>query len=166
MSFFGAAFAAFTMFWEWHVAGLALTAPFLTFAAIGSIATYVIRLSGDGIRPSAMVKRAIIWSSVGEGIGLFMASNIVIMLHRPEFLLPAMALVVGLHFLPIAFAAAFPPFYVLGAVMIAFGFAGLVVRAPAGGEISGVMAAAGLWIAAAIAIGRDWRAKRPAGVGL
>ena len=41
--------------------------------------------------------------------GLLLAFNIVINLHRPDLLLPSMALVVGLHFLPIAFAAGFVP---------------------------------------------------------
>jgi hypothetical protein len=35
-------------------------------------------------------------------------------LHHPEWLMPAVALIVGLHFLPIAWAAPFPPFYALG----------------------------------------------------
>ena len=67
----------------------------------------VIHLPGGGIKPSKEAERAIIWSSTAEEIGLFLASDIVIKLHRPDLLLPAMALVVGLHFLPIAFAACF-----------------------------------------------------------
>lgn len=49
-----------------------------------------------GIEPSERAGRVIIWSSIGEGVGLFVAANIVQNLHRPELLLPAMALVVGL----------------------------------------------------------------------
>lgn len=74
MSFFGAVFAALTMYWQWDVSGLALTAPFLAIALIGLIAAYVIRLPGLGIKPSAKVERAITWSSIGEGVGLFIAS--------------------------------------------------------------------------------------------
>lgn len=58
------------------------------------------------------------WSTIGEGIGLFLASNIVINLHRPDLLLPSMALVVGLHFLPIALATHLRPFSVLGAALL------------------------------------------------
>jgi hypothetical protein len=47
-----------------------------------------------------------------------------------------MALVVGAHFLPIAFAASFRPFYLLGAALILAAIAGFVVRTPAGGEIA------------------------------
>ena len=44
------------------------------------------------------------WSSIGEGVGLFVAAQTVISLGHREMLLPAMALVVGLHFLPMAYA--------------------------------------------------------------
>jgi hypothetical protein len=37
-----------------------------------------------------------------EGVGIFIAINIVINLHHPELQVPAMALVVGLHFFPLA----------------------------------------------------------------
>ncbi|OUJ12426.1 hypothetical protein, partial [Acetobacter sp. DsW_063] len=130
------------------------------FLLIGLAAMYVIRLPGDGIKPTPKEERAIMWSSIGEGIGLFLASNIVINLHRPELLLPSMALVVGLHFLPIAFAAGFHPFYVLGAALIVAATAGFVMGAPMGGEVSGLMAAGAVWLASGMAIRRDWLAKR------
>ncbi|WP_231875834.1 hypothetical protein [Gluconobacter japonicus] len=134
--------------------------PFLEFLLIGLAAMYVIRLPGDGIKPTPKEERAIMWSSIGEGIGLLLASNIVINLHRPDLLLPSMALVVGLHFLPIAFAAGFRPFYVLGAALMVAATVGFVVGAPMGGEISGLMAAGAVWLASGIAIRRDWLAKR------
>lgn len=110
ISFFGAVFASLTLYWHMDLSGIALAVPFLGFLLIGLAAMYVIRLPGDGIKPTPKEERAIMWSSIGEGIGLFLASNIVINLHRPDLLLPSMALVVGLHFLPIAFAAGFRRF--------------------------------------------------------
>lgn len=159
MSFFGAVFASLTLYWQWHLSGSALALPFVGFVLIGLAASYVIRRPGEGIKPTPKEEQAIMWSSIGEGIGLFFASNIVINLHRPDLLLPSMALVVGLHFLPIAFAAAFRPFYVLGSALIIAAFAGFLVRAPAGGEVAGLMAAGALWLAAGIAVRRDWLAK-------
>ncbi|GAN91158.1 hypothetical protein Gbfr_025_018 [Gluconobacter frateurii M-2] len=70
-----------------------------------------------------------------------------------------MALVVGLHFLPIAFAAGFRPFYVLGAALIVAATVGFAVGASMGGKIAGLMAAGALWLASGIAIRRDWFAK-------
>ena len=160
MSFFGAVFAALTMHWQWNVSGAALVLPFIVFAAIGLAAAHVIRLPGHGIVPSPKVERAFMWSSIAEGGGLFLATNIVLNLHHPELLLPAMALVVGLHFLPIAHAAAFRPFYILGAALILAAVAGFILGDSRGGTIAGFMAALGLWVAATLAVHRDRLAKR------
>lgn len=162
MSFFGAVFVSLTLYWHWHLSDIALAAPFLGFVLIGLAAVYVIRSPGEGIKPSQEEERAIMWSSVGEGIGLFLASNIVINLHRPDLLLPSMALVVGLHFIPIAFTAGFRPFYVLGAALIVAGSAGFVVEAPMGGQVAGLMAGGTLWLASGMAIRRDWLARMSA----
>lgn len=99
------------------------------------------------------------WSSIGEGVGLFPAANIVMNLHRPDLLLPSMALVVGLHFLPIAFAGNFRPFYALGTALIVAAILGFVIKAPTGGEVAGLMATGGLWLAAGMALRRDGLAK-------
>lgn len=165
MSFFGAVFAATTMYWQYDILGLALALPFVLFAGIGVAAGMVIRLPGQGIQPSGKVKRAIIWSSTGEGIGLSLVGNIVANLHRPDLLLPAMALVVGLHFFPIAAAAASRPFYILGTALILCALAGGVVGAPTGGVFAGFAAAGALWIAAVLAVRRDWQAKRAMTLG-
>jgi len=159
MGFFGAVFAALTLYWQWHLSGVVVAAPFMGFAVIALAATYVIRSPNEGMRPSPKAERAIMWSSIGEGIGLFLAANIVVNLHRPELLLPSMALVVGLHFLPIAFAAGFRPFYALGATLVIAAIAGVVIAAPVGGAVAGFMAAGALWFAAGMAVRRDWLAK-------
>ena len=165
MGFFGAVFASLTLYWQWHVNGPSLALPFLGFVVIGLAATYVVRAPGTGIEPTSRVQRAIMWSSIAEGVGLFLASNILINLHRLDLLLPSMALIVGLHFLPIAFAAGFRPFYALGAGLIIAASAGFIVGEPAGGELAGFTGAAALWLAAAMAVRRDWRTKRSMVVG-
>jgi hypothetical protein len=159
MGFFGSLFAALTLSFQYHVAGAALAVPFVVFVAIGLAAAYVLRLPGPGIEPSERAGRVIMWSSIGEGIGLFVAANLVMNLHRPELLLPAMALVVGLHFLPIAYAAPFQPFYVLGGALIVAAIAGALVAAPIGGAVAGLAAAGALWLAALTAVRRDYRAR-------
>ncbi len=159
MGFFGSAFAALTLAWQFRLTGAVLAAPFLVFAGIGLAAAYVLRLPGAGVAPSARAERVIMWSSIAEGVGLFIVANLVQNLHRPDLLLPAMALVVGLHFLPIAAAAPFRPFYVLGGALILAAIAGASFAAPLGGAIAGLAAAGALWIAALLAIRRDRRAR-------
>ena len=120
----------------------------------------MLRSPGVGIAPSERAGRVIMWSSIGEGVGLFVAANLVMNLHRPDLLLPAMALVVGLHFLPIAYAAPFQPFYILGGALILAAIAGFTLRGPAAGSVAGLAAAVALWTAATLAIRRDWHARR------
>ena len=99
------------------------------------------------------------WSRIGEGLGLFAAGQTVMSIHRPELLLPAMALVVGLHFLPIAWSGPFRPFYLLGGALIVAAFLGFAIAPPLGGTIAGMGGALGLWTAAIAEVGRDRRAK-------
>ena len=150
MNFFGSVFAALTLSWHLQLRGPVLALPFATFVVIGLVAVWIIRLPGRGI----------MWSTIGEGAGLFIAANLVMNLHRPELLLPAMMLVVGLHFLPIAHAAAFQPFMALGAALILCAFAGAIMGPRYGSEVAGTGAACGLWLAAIMALRRNWRAKR------
>ncbi len=160
MSFFGAFFAALTLRLQLHWNGPKLGLPFLLFAVILLLAVAVIRLPGKGITPSERGGRAILWSTIGEGIGLFIAVNVVVNLHHEEMLLPAMALVVGLHFLPIAYAESFRPFYVLGVALLVAAAIGFGMSTAGGGTLAGFTAACALWVASLLAVVRDWHAKK------
>jgi hypothetical protein len=159
MSFFASVFGAMTLALEFGWTGGALAFPFLAFAAVALAAAMVIRRPGEGISPSARAERVIMWSSIGEGVGLFVAANLAINLGHRELLLPAMALVVGLHFLPIAFAVPFRPFYVLGLALLGASAFGFAAGPQYGGTVAGFAAAAALLVAALIAVVRDARAK-------
>lgn len=157
MGFFGAVFLSLTLAWQWRVSGAGLLLPFLVFALIGGAALRVIRRGNRGSALSRRARKTVMWASTAEGIGIFVAVNFVTNLHRPEWRLPAMALIVGLHFLPIAQAAATRTFYILGAALIAIALAGFMIPAPFGGTLAGVAAAGCLWVASLAAIRRDGR---------
>lgn len=160
MGFFGSVFASLTIYWQWHLTGILLATPFSVFSIIIALAVYVVRMPGLRNMLSERTKKAIVWSSMAEGVGLFIASTIIANLHRPEWQLPVMALIIGLHFLPIAFAASYRPFYLLAGALIMAAIIGVVTAAPTGGEIAGVMAATSLWIAAFLGVARDWKSKK------
>lgn len=160
MGFFGAVFAALTIHQHWQVVGIKLALPFIIFLAIWAAAAQTIRLKDNGFVMSEKVKKVLLWSSSGEGIGIFLAVNVVNNLHRPDLLLPAMTLVVGMHFLPIAHAASFRPFYMLAAVLLLSAAIGFMVPAPVGGEIAGISAALSLWFASIAAVSRERNAKQ------
>jgi hypothetical protein len=46
-------------------------------------------------------RKLFLYVLAGEGIGIFLAINIVIKLNHPELQIPALALIVGLHFFPL-----------------------------------------------------------------
>ena len=163
MGFFGAVFAAMTLAMPLGAGGWIVALPFLVFLVIAGAAWRVLRMPGSGIVMSKRAETITMWSSIGEGLGLFLAANLVINLGRSDLLMPAMALVVGLHFLPMGFGIPFRPFVVLGGVLLVAAVAGAVTPMPAGGVISGFAAAIALWAAAAMAINRDRLAKRGEG---
>ena len=159
MSFFGALFAALTLAFELHWRGVMLGLPYIMFVAIGLAACLALRLPGDGIAPSKQAEKVIRWSSIAEGVGLFVAAQTTISLGHREMLLPAMALVVGLHFLPMARAIPFRPFYMLGVALLAASAAGFAIGGTTGAEVAGFSGAIALWLAAILAVGREREAR-------
>lgn len=158
MGFFGAVFASATLALQFGWKGAMLALPFLIFLLILLTARRLTGGKDSRIVRSARAKRAIMWSSIGEGIGIFLAANIVGNLGHLEWLLPAIALIVGLHFLPIAYAAPFRPFYGLGGALILAAVAGFLLPQPVGADIAGAGAAISLWIAALMALLRERQA--------
>jgi hypothetical protein len=159
MSFFGALFAALTLAFEFHWSGIILGLPFLGFVAIALAATLALRMPGEGIVPSKQAEKVIMWSSMAEGVGLFVAAQTTISLRHREMLLPAMALVVGLHFLPMARAIPFRPFYVLGIALLAASAAGFALGGTGGAKLAGFAGTIALWAAAILAVARERRAR-------
>ncbi len=159
MSFFGAGFASMTLLLQLQWRGLGLGLPFVGFAVIALAAMIVVRQPGDGFARPEGSGKVMLWSSMGEGVALFLVAQLVVNLGRPDLLLPAMALVVGLHFVPIAYWAPFSQLYILAAVIVAGGVVGLSIDQPAGGTVSGFTAAAALAGASIAAIRRERSAK-------
>lgn len=158
MSFFGALFASLTILLQSKGGGLAVALPFAAFALIAATALMVVKLPGSFIKPDGS-GRVIMWSSIGEGTALFIVNEALINVGRADLILPAMALIVGLHFVPIAYWAPFRQLYVLAAVMVLAGVIGLLLAQPVGGTTAGFTAAGALTIASIAAVWREWSAK-------
>ncbi|SFS20038.1 hypothetical protein SAMN05216570_4239 [Dyella sp. OK004] len=86
---------------------------------------------------------------------ILLAVNVVKNLGHPELVLPAIAFVVGLHFLPMAFAIPFKPFYALGVALIVASIIGGFLSPPLGGAFAGLVAGFCLWTASALAMRRE-----------
>lgn len=159
MSFFGSLFASLTLLLELKKSGPEVGLPFIVFAVVALVALVVAKLPGHFGKPEGS-GRVIMWSSIGEGAALFVVNEILIGLGRSDLIIPSMVVIVGLHFVPIAYLSPFRPLYALAAVMVTTGLAGLSAAQPSGGTIAGFTAAGALIVASIAAIHREWSAKR------
>ena len=157
MGFFGAVFCFFalgpTMGWTNPL----LLLPIAIFAYI-VIRAVTLSRNGTARLGSARAGKVIVWSSIGEGVGIFILANVLVNLGRPGLILPGIAAVVGLHFLPMAYAIPFRSFYAVAAALLAFAILGMLLPQPVGAELAGCAAAAALWIASFAALHRESKA--------
>jgi len=85
-----------------------------------------------------------------EGLAIFLAVNVLENVERRDLAAPVIAVIVGLHFLPLARWLPARPYYLTGAVLVALGLAGLGVSDPATRLLSvSIAAACVLWITSA-----------------
>lgn len=134
-----------------------LSLPVLILAAF---LVYAFRIRRRLTNLRTLTKKAsnvVTWSSAGEGIGILIAINVVKNIGHPEWIIPAVAFVVGLHFLPMAFALPFKPFYALGGLLMLGAVAGACLPYLPGATVAGLTAGLCLWIAAVLAIRRELR---------
>jgi hypothetical protein len=101
-----------------------------------------------------------IWSAV-EGAAIFLAVNVLINLGARDAVPAAIAMIVGLHFLPLARAFPQPLYYWTGALLVLAGAAGLLLPAGHRLAIVGGLAALILWSSAVVLIARGRRAQAP-----
>lgn len=89
-----------------------------------------------------------IWTGI-EGVAIFLAANVLINLHRPDAVMPAIAIIVGLHFLPLAKGIPVRLYYATGAALVAIGAVALVAPPWHLPLATGASAALVLWLSSA-----------------
>lgn len=80
-----------------------------------------------------------------EGVAIFLVLNVLINLHMMTLILPAIAIIVGLHFIPIARWVPIPLYYRTGAGLIVVGLAAWFFPPEHRSIATGVAAALVLW---------------------
>lgn len=150
-AFFGAVFGAITLHTQFGVPTPLSVLTFIIFAAIALPAWSL----SKKVTAQEANSRVISWSSAFEGIGIFIAVNVVENLHKPQLLLPVIAVIVALHFVPMAYAIPFRFFYGLAAVLGLLGILGFLLAEPLGPRLAGIGCALTLWTSAILALRRD-----------
>jgi hypothetical protein len=85
-------------------------------------------------------------SSAVEGVAMFVAANVLSVFGASAYLASTFAVIVGLHFLPIAKWAPFPPYWVTGGALTLLGLGSVAVaEAPVRSLLVGIGAAVILW---------------------
>ena len=159
MSFFGASFCTWASVLLAGWASPLLAVGPLVFLTLAAVASRKIRRSSKGAySPSPEAARIMSLSSAAEGVAIPIVALTLANTGHADATLPGIALVVGLHFLPMAWAIPFRPFYVLAAVLVIAACAGFLVGQPNGSILVGYIAALTLWTASILAIAR----RRPA----
>jgi len=88
--------------------------------------------------------RIFMWALAGEGVGIPLAINLVVNLGHPQWQMPAIMLIVGLHFLPLAVGFGDRSYRVTGVAMTTWALAypwlfAAGALAPAGPLVAGAM---------------------------
>jgi hypothetical protein len=86
-----------------------------------------------------------------EGIAIFALVNLAANLHRPDLIMPAIALVVGLHFLPLARIFRFPAYALTGLALCALAIGSAFIVGAERAIVLGLGAAVTLWLTTAFA---------------
>jgi hypothetical protein len=100
------------------------------------------------------IGRAIGIATAVEGIAIFLAANVLVNLQMPTAVLPAIAIIVGLHFIPLARWIPVPLYYWTGAALIAAGTVGLLSPAEHRAIVTGIAAALVLWASGIVLVRR------------
>jgi hypothetical protein len=100
------------------------------------------------------VGRAVGIATAIEGVAIFVVANVLINLHMPTLLLPAIAIIVGLHFLPLARWIPVPLYYRTSAGLIAVGLAASFFPPENRAIATGIAAAAVLWVSGVMLVRR------------
>ena len=117
-----------------------------------AILIFALRRAGGRQESAPHVGRLIgIWSAV-EGVAMFVAANVLVNLHLRQAIMPVFAIIVGLHFLPLARGIPARLYYATGAGLIVVGIAALMAPPWHLPLLVGGAAAAILWASAAASV--------------
>lgn len=132
-----------------------LIVPFLVLAGIAIMAS---RMAKRAPLPSLGANRAsgriIAFATIFEAAGIPVVALTLANTGHINLLVPGVAVVVGLHFLPMAYAIPFRPFYILAVLLLLAALAGMFLPQPEGSVIAGFAAACALWAASGLALTR------------
>ncbi len=155
MGFFGGVFFAVAAVKADGWRSPLLLIPVIVFVAIAAVAARMISRAAPGAYDTgAKAGKIISRASIAEGVGITILAFALANLGRNDLILPGIAVIVGLHFLPMAYAIPFRAFYIIAALILAAAIIGFVLHQPEGYIVTGLAGALVLWAASVLALRR------------
>jgi hypothetical protein len=143
----------FAALWAWAGLRLSGVAPGLCLVPVAvSLALLAWGWRGAGLVPARgkhVGKVVGLWTAM-ELVALFITANVLENVHRPDLLLPFGAIIVGLHFFPLARGIPVRLYHATGAGLVLTGLLGLVLPPFERPLAVGLGAAVVLWATALI----------------
>lgn len=132
--------------------GLPWAALVIPAAISGTLLVWGRRAAGEPAAQGGHVGRLVgIWSAV-EGVAIFVAVTICQNIGARDAVVPVIAIIVGLHFLPLARGIPVPLYYATGAALIVLGLGALLLPGNERMGVVGLSAAAILWLSCTLLI--------------
>src|SRR5690348_7549538 len=149
---------------QWARGALIVTGLVL-MAATGLAASRALRLSHTA--PPLTTEESAVGQQIGhrfgwitglEGGAIFLAVVVLKALHRPTAILPIVAIIVGLHFIPLAGLFGAPLYYATGAIGCIVGVIGLLIGDPRlRASFVGLSVGILLWVTACVVLLQEVR---------
>ena len=134
-----------------------LAVPVLVSAAL--IAT-AYRASRHGVprtpEEEKRIGRLIATWSIFEGVAFFIGIYVLLVLRRPSDITPVIAVIVGLHFLPLAHGIPMRIYYATGAALVLTGAVALCLPVAAHGPVACLASGIILWASSAAISAQAW----------
>jgi hypothetical protein len=139
----------------WWLAGLAFAGALSLTTALPGLAAAtllvaVARRITNGPIDDAERRRTgklIAYASAAEGVAIFVSNNVLLNFGLASYILCGMAVIVGLHFLPLARGLRLPVYYLTAAVLTALGLVACFMHDPSQRNlVVGLGSASTLWI--------------------
>ena len=134
---------------RWLIAAPILLSVVLTIWSRRALAHLGPRTDG------ARIGRLVGICSAVEGIVIFATANLLTNMGMADAIGPAIAIIVGLHFLPLAYGLPARIYYLTGGAMVVAGAAALLLPGPERLPAAGIAAAGILWASAVAVILRN-----------
>jgi hypothetical protein len=147
MSFFAAIWWALGINASGHASALTISAGCLVSLAMVFFAIRAERGSGShATGDQRRIGRIVMWASTAEGIAILAAVNVLNWAGLPYYIVCAVAVIVGLHFVPLARLLPNARIYNLTAIaLVAVGLAGCLMPVTTRGLLVGTGAALVIW---------------------